>query len=404
MCTTLTLCNVFLQPSFMNMRQGKERWTHADDKRLGRALLTVFEKSGDTIVMSDNCALWKRVQQCYQELVAAEKSDNLAVPRSAHSLHTRWARGIRPDMILFASLVKKTQKDGKSSAKSIKEANKLFQGQRSEINAAAVRQFVKDRQRTPTTSGGDSDTDSARPKLKFESFHFRHCYDILCSNPAFLEALMEKGKKNSQNKRRRTEERLLEEYSSSTSKDESDAGDDFPKDEEPKLAEVSQYSHDRRAQVTKVASSTRKHVHQQPTNSKAVPNGTRTMGHPSKARISGSVVISCEDARCNFDANHLKCDRSLANEYVRLHMQILKKDRRLKLLAELRGVVATISQLAQQFAWNGVASAALAARTEGVHHALDQDVLGDIAFFRREKHRLKLEIAALDDPHKNNMK
>lgn len=92
------------------MRRGKERWTHADDKRLGRALLAVFANQGEVVMLSDNCALWKRVQQRYQGLVAAEQAvvpDITATPRSARSLHTRWARGIRPDMILFASLVDK---------------------------------------------------------------------------------------------------------------------------------------------------------------------------------------------------------------------------------------------------------------------------------------------------------
>ncbi|CAH0474208.1 unnamed protein product [Peronospora belbahrii] len=79
-------------------------------------------------------------------------------------------------------------------------------------------------------------------------------------------------------------------------------------------------------------------------------------------------------------------------------MQILKDDRRLKLLAELRSVVTMISQLAQQLAWNGVASAALAARTGAVCSTLDQDVLRDISFFRHEKQRLKQEMAGLDGP------
>ena len=88
------------------MRRGKERWTHADDERLSHALLAVFASRGEPVALSDNCALWKRVQQRYQELMAA---DATAAPRSARSLHTRWARGIRPDLTLFASLVQKVR-------------------------------------------------------------------------------------------------------------------------------------------------------------------------------------------------------------------------------------------------------------------------------------------------------
>ena len=98
---------------FSDMRRGKERWTHADDERLGRALLSVFADHGEEIVLSDSCALWKRVQQEYQGLLATEQvvtPDITAAQRSARSLHTRWARGIRPDMTLFASLVDKVWK------------------------------------------------------------------------------------------------------------------------------------------------------------------------------------------------------------------------------------------------------------------------------------------------------
>ena len=88
------------------MRRGKERWTHADDERLSRALLAVFANRGEPVVLSDNCALWKRVQQRYQDFMTAEP-DAIAAVRSARSLHTRWARGIRPDLILFVSLLHK---------------------------------------------------------------------------------------------------------------------------------------------------------------------------------------------------------------------------------------------------------------------------------------------------------
>lgn len=287
---------------------------------------------------------------------------------------------------------------------------KLFRGERSETNAAAVRQFVQERQRTPTASGGDSETDSARPKLKFESFHFRHCYDILRSNPTFIEVLLEQGTANGGNephKRRRTEGAgsSQEEYSSSTSSDDSDTADSHEDEEQVMMLQAPPAS---RFQVAKVGAISSGHVHQQPSrwqHPQATANGVqrtvpaaRTLIHRPNAaqRESGSVVITFEDASDDLEAPRLECDRAVANEYVRLRTQTLQEDRRLKLLAELRGVVTTISQLAQQLAWNGVASAALAARTGGVCPALDQDVLRDIAFFRHEKQRLKQEIAAID--------
>uniref|UniRef100_H3HCF5 Uncharacterized protein n=1 Tax=Phytophthora ramorum TaxID=164328 RepID=H3HCF5_PHYRM len=352
-----------------SMRRGKERWTHADDKRLGRALLAVFANQGEVVVLSDNCALWKRVQQRYQGLVAAEQAvvpDVAPAPRSARSLHTRWARGIRPDMILFASLVDKLQKAGKKPTKAVTQAVKLFRGERGETNAAAVRQFVQARQQTPTAVGTESETDSSRPKLKFESFHFRHCYDILRSNPKFIEVLLE-GTVNGESgprKRRRTEagSGSEDEYSSSTSSDNS-----ADSHEDEVLLQALPFRHN---QLDKAG-----------------------VMNPEQ---SGSVIITIDDANNDLELPRLECDRQVANEYVRLRTKTLQEDRRLKLLGELRGVVTTISQLSQQLAWNGVASAALAARTGAVCPALDEDVLRDIAFFRHEKNRLKTEITALD--------
>ncbi|RMX64845.1 hypothetical protein KXD40_008002 [Peronospora effusa] len=382
------------------MRRGKERWTHADDKRLGRALLGVFTNHGEEVILSDSCALWKRVQQQYQDLLAAEQvvaPDITAAQRSARSLHTRWARGIRPDMTLFASLVDKMQKAGKKPAKAIKQATKLFRGRRSEINAEAVRQFVQERQRPPTDSG-DSETDAARPKFKFESFHFRHCYDILCSNSSFMEALLEKSRTSRGNeplkKHRPTEgaSSCQEKYRSFILSDGSDVPDSHESEEQVTMR---QYPPASQLQKEEVGSISREH----PSNwqyPRATANAVNSTTHPSNVaqRDRESVFITLEDASDVRNPPRLECDRAVANEYVRLRMQALKDDRRLKLLAELRGVVATMSQLAQQLAWNGVASAALTARTGGVCPALDQDVLRDIAFFRHEKERLKQEIAA----------
>ncbi|ETI51775.1 hypothetical protein L916_04766 [Phytophthora nicotianae] len=381
------------------MRRGKERWTHADDKRLGRALLAVFASHGD-VVLSDNCALWKRVQQRYQGLVTAEQAivpDITAAPRSARSLHTRWSRGIRPDMVLFTSLVDKMQKTGKRPPKAIKQAEKLFREERSETNAAAVRQFVQGRQRPPTPTG-DSETDSARPKLKFESFHFRHCYDILRSNPQFIQALLEQVRDHEEGgprKRRRTEGANgpdEEEYSSSTSSDDSDTADSHEDEQREMMLQAPPANGFQTAKVGAISSS-------QIANGvkRSVPEARTLVRPPNVAqRGSDSVVITFDDTSDDLDVPRVECDREMANEYVRLRTQTLLEDRRLKLLAELRGVIATISQLAQQLAWNGVASAALAARTGAACPALNEDVLRDIAFFRGEKQRLKQAIAALD--------
>ncbi|KAL3662892.1 hypothetical protein V7S43_012292 [Phytophthora oleae] len=389
------------------MRRGKERWTIADDKRLGHALLDVFANQGEVVVLSDNCALWKSVQQRYQALAAAEQAvvpNITAAPRSARSLHTRWARGIRPDMILFASLVDKLQKAGKKPAKATKQAVKLFREERSEINATAVRQYVQGRLRPPSPTG-DSETDSTRPKLKFETFHFHHCYDILRSNPKFIETLLEQTRVNGgggARKRRRIdgiggpEE---DEYSSSTSSDDSDTADSN-EDEDLLLQSSNRFQAAKVDAITSEQVSTLRKSHQATGNGVQRPIlQVRPLVQPLSASQSrsDSVIITLEDTRDDLELPRLECDRELANEYIRLRTQTLQEDRRLKLLAELRGVVTTISQLAQQLAWNGVASAALAARTGTVCPQLDQDVLRDIAFFRGEKQRLKQAIASLDD-------
>ncbi|OWZ18575.1 hypothetical protein PHMEG_0007304 [Phytophthora megakarya] len=277
-------------------------------------------------------------------------------------------------MVLFAALVAKAQKSGKKPAKAIKQAVKLFREERSETNAAAVRQYVHDRQRPPSPTG-ESETDSSRPKLKFESFHFCHCYDILRSSPQFLEALLEQCRANVDGckRRRKVSE---EEYSSSTS--DSDTADS---QEDEMLHNPFQA-----AKVGAISSAQMRWQTQE-----RVPQAKPVL-QPHEEQ---SVIITFEESE-DVDVPRLECDRAVANDYVRLRTRTLQEDRRLKLLAELRGVVTTIAQLAQQLAWNGVASAALAARTGAVCPALDEDVLRDIAFFRHEKQRLKQAIAALD--------
>jgi hypothetical protein len=237
-----------------------------------------------------------------------------------------------------------------------------------------VRQFVHERQQPPSPTADEAD--AARPKLKFESFHFRHCYEILSSNARFIEALLTQGE-NGPRKRRRSEGGDDDEYSSSTSS-ESDTADSH---EDEVLLQAPPANRFKVAKVGAISSA-------------RVPR-SRALA-PSAQHGAHSAIITFDDASDDLDLPRIECDRDVANEYVRLRTLTLQEDRRLKLLAELRAVVTTISQLAQQLAWNGVASAALAARTGGTCPALDEEVLRDIAFFRQEKQRLKLEIAALD--------
>ncbi|GMF42133.1 unnamed protein product [Phytophthora fragariaefolia] len=210
--------------------------------------------------------------------------------------------------------------------------------------------------------------------------------DALEHNPKFLETLLEQAKAGGDGgsrKRRRLEAGGSdeEEYSSSTtSSDDSDTAEDDDEEEEDEDEE-----HER-IRLAKVGAISSRQV-------SAQSSGWHNL---RPGREADSVVITFDDVSDDGELPRLECDREVANAYVRLRVQTLQQDRRLKLLAELRGVVSTISQLAQQLAWNGVAAAALAARTGGVCPALDQDVLRDIAFFRHEKQRLKQEIAALD--------
>ncbi|KAG7398466.1 hypothetical protein PHYBOEH_011087 [Phytophthora boehmeriae] len=169
------------------MRRGKERWTQADDKRLGRALLAVYAEHGEAVVTSDMCALWRRVQYFYQDLVTKEKAiaDIAAVPRSARSLHTRWARDIRPEMLLYASIVDRLLQAGWKAAQALREASSRFQAKRRKVNTEIMRQFALDRKRADVQQ-----VESEHPRLKFESFHYRHCYDVLHMNPRFVESLL----------------------------------------------------------------------------------------------------------------------------------------------------------------------------------------------------------------------
>ena len=296
-----------------------------------------------------------------------------------------------------------TQRTGADAVKAVEQAVRLFREQRSEANAAAVRQFVQKRQQTSLAGGdADSETDSSRPKLKFESFHFLHCYDIVGASPAFLKVLLDPSRTargdGAHDKRRRVEggSALKREDSALRGACASvDAHEDVKR-----VASASRAPPARRVQGTKMSSTQSKsRTHQQPPSGQQPQRRDEKTRHSFIAarRDSGSAVVTLDDASDDIGVPPVECDRAVANEYVRLRIQTLREDRRLKLLAELRGVVATIAQLAQQLAWDGVASAALAARTGKAHVASNSGVLRDIAFFRHEKQRLKQRIAGLDD-------
>lgn len=68
----------------------------------------------------------------------------------------------------------------------------------------------------------------------------------------------------------------------------------------------------------------------------------------------------------------------------------------MKLLAELRGIVETISQLSNQLTGNGAASPMGMAAGSRVDPALAEEVQQDLTFFRDQKRRLKQELDLLD--------
>lgn len=72
-----------------------------------------------------------------------------------------------------------------------------------------------------------------------------------------------------------------------------------------------------------------------------------------------------------------------------------KANYRLKLLAELRGIVETISQLTNQLA-NGTAAPMGMTAGSRLDPTLAEEVQQDLRFFREQKRRLKQELDALD--------
>lgn len=351
------------------MRRGKERWTQADDERLSNALLAVYETQGEAVVTSDVSDLWTRVEQRYQAFATAEKSvqDITAAPRSARSLHTRWARDIRPEMMLYASIVDRLQQAGWKPAQAGREASRRFQSKRSQVNAEIMRQFAQDSKRV-----GQAQAEPRHPRLKFESFHYRHCYDILRTEPRFLEALLtqktaEDGE-NGDRKRRLGETGDEDDESRNLSSDDSD--------------EASADEEDARVEST-------------PELTPAPPIRPLQLKPSNTSREGPAVSYQGSSARSSRHGSPRGPGAERTDDGAFQWVPSPDRDQRLKLLAELRAVVSTIAKLTKQLRWNGVSSAALEARMGKRCPKLDEDVLRDIALFRQEKRRLKQELAAL---------
>ncbi|RLN06177.1 hypothetical protein BBJ28_00010140 [Nothophytophthora sp. Chile5] len=486
------------------MRRSKERWTKEDDSRLCRALLGVYTDEVDVDLSSSNRAAWTRVHQRYQQLVALDTAKNSdqggrstaqrapVVSRSAGSLHTRWAVDVGPDVAHFASLVAQVRladcgrgdlfsvgntndcvcqltRDGRSGHGVFQEANKRFAATRKEANTATLRQFLRNHQQA---AAGDEAGEATRPRLKFQSFHFLHCYDILRSYNKLLQAIPVQESESTEEetrKRRQTtgasgsnEAAIYLSAGDSSSESEAEA----EKEENAPSIVVStvvtrsskrktgaadgggkeiQLPGRRRQKIGSVSeSSTIKYIATSPKSVEAegkqdeLSVGATAMTPRSDQRKASTSDEGCGDiqqdaqttgqesdhgadllssflpghtAECDsvnvlmpissgssgVAPSRLRCDEKLASDYIRLKMQTLKEDRRLKLLAELRGIVETIGQLGQQLAWGGVTSVAVAARTGRGLPTLEAEVIQDLAFFRDQKNRLKRQLAELEE-------
>ncbi|RLN06176.1 hypothetical protein BBJ28_00010141 [Nothophytophthora sp. Chile5] len=338
-------------------RRGKAHWTDEDDIRLCRAYVSCAESSRESVDGSEQSRnLWTRVHARYAALTEAD--DPNAAPRNSGALQTHWASLIRPDVALF-------------------ESTSRFVATREKAEEEELREYEEEKQRA---SSANSNPPPPKPRAKTTTFRFLHCLEILRSSDRFMRSVLseEKGPLvvNARKRRRR---RSAAPTDAEETPDASEAGANPLDWDEVHVGEVS--------------------------NPRA---STNWLGVTCIDQLRTMLVSEWSGRRLRRVKPHRLPVRSAgsterpANEYLLLKTRALrdrraeeKSEHRLKLLAELRGVVATIAQLANEFVSGSVTSMAVAAQTEA-RPTLAEEVKEDLHFFRQEKCRLKRELDALD--------
>ncbi|ETI51774.1 hypothetical protein F441_04955 [Phytophthora nicotianae CJ01A1] len=378
-------------PTSNNRRKSKAAWSNEDDIRLCRAFVLATQDSDGTEHVKN---MWTRVYTHYAKLV--DEEDPGAAPRAGGALQTHWSSFIRPESSFFMSLLVKVEKEEHEGWKEedfIMEAKHRFETIRQAEEAETLRAYRESTQQAIL----ENTEPPAKPKTKATTFRYAHCIPVLKTSNRFMRAVLSEKKtrvaRSPTQKRRGRRPKLPSDADemmngSEASYDSAELqGKASPKRRKESVASSA-------ASASASASSSSSSSDDSSDDGAPMPKGVASVAAPVATPSQTVQLPIAQESRIPH-ANTQNGSYAAKAQVVRSQRSQQKANYRLKLLAELRGIVETISQLANQLE-NGTAAPMGMAAGSRLDPTLAEEVQQDLRFFREQKLRLKHELDALD--------
>ncbi|KAI9989112.1 hypothetical protein PInf_022849 [Phytophthora infestans] len=370
-----------------NRRKSKVAWSNEDDVRLCRAFVLATQDS-DGI----------------EHLVANE--DPEAAPRAGGALQTHWSSFIRPESAFFMSLLVKPAshcwgrlpqvgnegREGWKEDDFITEAKHRFETIRQAEEAEALCSYREAKQQAIL-----EDTDPPpKPKTKATTFRYVHCIPVLKTSNRFMRAVL--SEKKPRVMRSHTQKKRDRRLKLPSDADDMMIGSEAFYDSASLHSMAASPKHRKESDASSVGSAAASVSSSLSSSDDCSDDGISM----PKGVASSSAVPLATPTRVTQQPVVLESSILHAHTQNAVNVQVIqtlrsqhKANYRLKLLTELRGIVDTISQLANQLE-NGMAVPMGMTPGSRLDPTLVEEVQQDLRFFRDHKHRLRQELDALD--------
>jgi hypothetical protein len=279
--------------------------------------------------------------------------------------------------------VEKEEHEGWTDEQNIEEAKMRFEAIRQAEEEEAMRAYREAKQQAILE---DAEPPS-KPRIKPLTYRYTHCIPVLRTSTRFMRAALSERKPRAvrspaQKRHRRPKDPSDDENVSSDDSGKASHGHEAA----PKRRKASDASS--AGSVSGSGSSV--------SSSPSDDSSDEGVPMPKSAMAARAVAPLSQPAQASVPRVEAQNGRhSAKTQVLRAQRTQQKSNYRLKLLAELRGIVETIAQLANQLA-NGSATPTGLMPAGRVDPTLAEEVQQDLRFFRDQKRRLKLELDALD--------
>ncbi|KAG7398467.1 hypothetical protein PHYBOEH_011088 [Phytophthora boehmeriae] len=367
-----------------NRRRGpKITWSEEDDVRLCRAYVASTQSEDGTEHVKN---MWVRVHEIYNSIV--EEEEPTAASRAMSALQTHWATLLRPDLALFMAHLVQVENEGHegwTQEDLMLEANNRYDATKEEEKAAQMQQYEEAKQKAEAAG----ETPPPKPRGKIKPFRYPRCIPILRESKRFMRSVLSEKKDPIAASRKRSRRSFIPNEA-----DASDPGSDDPVEQ---MKQSDRNIRTKSREESPDAQSPFTSESDEDTAPAAAFAAPVTTASPLMAPVMMTTrVVAPTDQHSIPRSDAMNGNHSLTRDQtLNGHRDLVDTDYRLKLLAELRGVVETIAQLSNQLVNGAVTLMAVDAQLK-TGPTLTEEVKEDLQFFREQKRRLKQELDALE--------